>query len=215
MPWFAGQVELGRRDQRRQLLEEFLRREDDVSGAVAPAVLQAIEERFVGESGEPVGGDGRTSHGTAKALEPPSVPSRNRDVGVQAHAADARAALALQDIEVVRVDAIAEAPDTLARRVARGNAAADRGGVERGAERLLLREPVGLGVACETAALEKPRDAPRHLGGNTRNLGVLRRREDAKAQRPLGRAGVDAVEHERVEVDVQIQRVDGDGRQGR
>jgi hypothetical protein len=55
-------VETRRRDQRRELLDEFLRREDDVGRAVAPAVLQAIEERSVGESGEPLGGDGRAGH---------------------------------------------------------------------------------------------------------------------------------------------------------
>ncbi len=216
MPWYAGQVEAGRRDQRRELLEEFLRREDDVSGAVAPAVLQAVEERSVGESGEPLGGDGRAGRVAAQPLESPPIARRNGHVGVQVHAAGARAALALQDLEIVRVDAVAETPDTLARPVARGDAAADRGGVERGEERRLFREPVGLGVPCETAALEKPRDAPRHLGDNARNLGVLRRREDAKAQCPLRRAGVDAARHERVEVDVPIQRVaealhEGDG----
>jgi hypothetical protein len=100
-------VEAGRRDERCELLEELLRREDDVGRAVAPAVLEAIEERSVRESGEPLGGDRRAGHIAAQALEPLSVSGRDGHVGVQAHAADARAALALQDLEVVDVDAVA------------------------------------------------------------------------------------------------------------
>lgn len=46
------------------------------------------------------------------------VPVRDAHVDVQAHAADAREALDFQDLEVVDVDAAAEAPDALARPVA-------------------------------------------------------------------------------------------------
>lgn len=123
---------------------------------------------------------------------------------MQAHAADARAAFPLQDFEVVDVDAVAEAPDALARPLARGDAATGRGGVERGEERLLAREPVGLCAVGEAAALEQALDPTRHLGGDAGDLGVPRRREDVGAQEALQRAGVDAVEHERAEVDVQV-----------
>jgi hypothetical protein len=40
----ADEVEAGRRDQRGEPLQEFEGLEDDVGRAVAPAVLQAVEE---------------------------------------------------------------------------------------------------------------------------------------------------------------------------
>jgi len=43
-------MEAGRRNERGELLDQFLRREDDVRRAVAPAVLQAIEKTAVFES---------------------------------------------------------------------------------------------------------------------------------------------------------------------
>jgi hypothetical protein len=48
-PVVAHEVEAGRRDQRREALDELLRREDDVGRAVAPAVLQSVEQAPVRE----------------------------------------------------------------------------------------------------------------------------------------------------------------------
>lgn len=159
-------MEARRRDQRCELLDKILRREDDVGRAVAPAVLEAIEERSVRESGEALGGDRRAGHVAAQTLEPAPISGRDGHVGVQAHAANARAALALQDLDVVDVDAVAEAQHALAGAPARGDAAADRGGVERGEERLLVREPVHVRAVGQAAALEQALDTPRNLGGD-------------------------------------------------
>lgn len=43
-PVVANEVETGRRDQRRESLDELLRLEDDVGRAIAPAVLQSVEQ---------------------------------------------------------------------------------------------------------------------------------------------------------------------------
>lgn len=53
----ADEVEARRRHQRRELLDELGGLEKDVGGAVAPAMLQAIEEPAIGHPGEPLGGD--------------------------------------------------------------------------------------------------------------------------------------------------------------
>jgi hypothetical protein len=45
---------MGRRHQGRELLDEFLGFEDDVGGAVAPPVLQTVEEPTVLAPGEPL-----------------------------------------------------------------------------------------------------------------------------------------------------------------
>ena len=46
----ADEMEARRRHQGRELLDELLRREDDVRRAAAPAVLQAVEEAAVVEA---------------------------------------------------------------------------------------------------------------------------------------------------------------------
>ncbi len=104
----AGGMESRRGHQRRELLHELARLEDDVRGAVAPAVLQAVEEPPVAETRESLGGHGRARHVAREALEAPSIPRRDGDVGVQAHAVDAGAALTFERGEGLGIDAIAD-----------------------------------------------------------------------------------------------------------
>lgn len=66
------------------------------------------------------------------------------------------------------------------------------------------------------AALKKPLDPPRYLAGGAGDLGIRRRREGVEAQGALWSAGADAIEDQRVEVDVEVQRIaealhEGDG----
>jgi hypothetical protein len=93
-------------------------------------VLEPIEEAAIFEPGEPLGRDRWTRAVATQALEAESVARGHRDVGVHAHAADARAALALENQEIVGVDAVAHAEHTLGAAGTRRDAARDRGGVE-------------------------------------------------------------------------------------
>ena len=54
-PVVAHEVETGRRNQGRELLDQLLRLEDDMGCAVAPAVLQPVEESTVLEPRESLG----------------------------------------------------------------------------------------------------------------------------------------------------------------
>ena len=139
----AGRVESRRRHPGGELLYELPRLEDDVGGAVAPAVFQAVEERPVRQAREAVGRDRRPGHVT-QALEAPSIPRWDRDVGVEAHAVDAGAALAFERREGFGVDAIADAERASSGAPSRGNPSRDRGGVERGEKRLLAGQRIGI-----------------------------------------------------------------------
>ena len=89
------EMEARRRDERGEFLDEFLWREDDVRRAVAPAVLQAIEQAAIVEPGEPLGRNRRARAIATETFEAAAVVRGHRDVGVHADAADARATLAL------------------------------------------------------------------------------------------------------------------------
>jgi hypothetical protein len=138
---------------------------------------------------------------------------------MQAHAAHARAALALEHREIVHVDAVADAQHALARAGAGSDAARYRGCIEQGDQRLFVRERVGLGrigSGSQAASLEQPDDPPRYLACHAADLGVVGGRERVEPQRPARPRRVDTVEHERVEVDVQVERIaealhEGDG----
>ena len=105
----TDEMEARRRDQGSELLEKLLRLKNDVGGAVAPAMLQSVEEPAIVEPRQPLRRDRRPRHVAGQAFEPPAVTCGDRDVRVQAHATDARAALALEHREIVHVDAVADA----------------------------------------------------------------------------------------------------------
>jgi len=129
---------------------------------------------------------------------------------VQAHAAEARAALAQGRGQILGVDAVAEAQHALAGAPARGDAARDRGREELGEERLRVRQRIRLhrvDARAEAAVLEEAGEPPRHLTRDPRHLGVVGGRERVEARGAAGPGGVDAVEHEGMEVDVQVQGV--------
>ena len=129
---------------------------------------------------------------------------------MEAHAAHARATLALERRQILEVDAVAHANDALARAVARGNAAGNGGAVELGEKRLLLGQGVGfrgIRFGAETAALEEASDAPGDLAHHPLDLRILGRRKGMEAKSPARPRRVDAVGKQRVEVDVQVESV--------
>ena len=209
-PVVTHEVEARWRDQRCELLHEFLGLEDDVGGAVAPAVLEAVEEPSILEPGEPLGRDGWACHVAAEAFQAAAVARRDGDVRVQAHAARAGAARALECGEVLRIDAVADAQHAPARAAAGGDATRDGRTVELGEQRLVLGQGVRfrwIRRGAEAAPLEEARDPLCDLAHHPRDLCVVRGRERVEAQGPALLRCVDAVEQQRVEVDVQHQSV--------
>jgi hypothetical protein len=115
-------------DQGDQALQQFERLEDDVGGAVAPTVLEPVEQAAVTQAREPLAGQRRTRDVAAQPLESPAVAGGHAHVGVQAQARDLGAARAADALDVVGVDAVAQTHDALARARSRGNAVVHRGG---------------------------------------------------------------------------------------
>jgi hypothetical protein len=126
----AHEVKAGRRYQGRELLDQFLGLEDDVRRAIAPAMLEAVQEPPVLEPREPLGCDRRTGHVAAQALQTLAIARRDGDVRVQAHAARTGAAFAFEGAEELGVDAVAHTQHALAGTPACGDATGDRGPVQ-------------------------------------------------------------------------------------
>ncbi len=167
----ADEVEAGRRDQGGEPLQELEGLEDDVGRSVAPAVLEAVEEAPVLHAREPLGRDGRPCHVAAQPLQPEAVTRGDGDVRVKAHASHGRAALPLDEGEIVGIDAIAEPQDALPGARSHRDATGERGG-ERCEQRLLVVERIslrGIDVGSEPPALEKPGEASCHAAGDVRD----------------------------------------------
>jgi hypothetical protein len=102
---------------------------------------------------------------------------------VQAHASDARAALPLDEGEIVGADAVAEPQDALPGAPSHRSAPDQRGRVQRSEQRLLVAEGISLrwiGVGPEPPALEEPGETSCHTAGDAFDLVVVRRRERPK-----------------------------------
>lgn len=110
----AHEVEAGRRNARGEAFQRICRLEQDVGGAVSPAVLEAIAEPSIALLREPLGGERRTSPVAGEALEAPSIPGGNGDVGMEAEPGRARAARRRPVVgpgEPFGLDLIPEAPE--------------------------------------------------------------------------------------------------------
>jgi hypothetical protein len=133
------------RHERCQSGHEIDRIEDDVSGAVAPAVSEAIEDPAVGELGEALAGDRRPRPVAGESLEAPAVARGDADVRVEAKSLDARAARARNGLHVFDVGAVAEPQQALAGVRAGGDAALDRRRVELGEQGLVCFQGIRVG----------------------------------------------------------------------
>ena len=95
---------------------------------------------------------------------------------MQAHAARAGAALALECRELLRVDAVAYADHSLACTTACGNTTGDRGPVQIRQQGLLVGQRVGFAgirLGAQTSELEETRDSSGDLADDTRDLLVV------------------------------------------
>jgi hypothetical protein len=102
----------------------------------------------------------------------------------------------------VRLDAVALAPPASARAGAHGDARTQRRCRQGGEQRLVTGEGivVALGSRCDES-----RDAARRPGQHAPHLVRARRGEGKETRRVVLVAGIDAIEREGVEVEVQVQ----------
>jgi hypothetical protein len=101
-----------RRDEGGQPFQKIDGVEDYVGGAVPPAVLESVAESSVLQLAEPIGGDRRTPAVASEALQAFSVPSRDRNVCVQAEARRIRTTRwwrGFQIIEIFGINTISQA----------------------------------------------------------------------------------------------------------
>jgi hypothetical protein len=130
------------RDQGGELAEEVERFEEQRLGAVAPGMRQAVEQASVGELGEAVGGERGAQDVAEETLEAAPVMCVDGDVGVEVEATGGGAARACAPLDVVGVDAIAEALEALAGARNERDATLDGGAVEGGERGVSLGERI-------------------------------------------------------------------------
>jgi hypothetical protein len=175
----------------------------DVRGSIAPARLQPKSEASVGPLFEAIDPERRPRHVVAQPLEPAPIAGGHGDLGVEAHAVLRGSAARSVGIvvAVLRLDAIAQAPPTLAGVATGRDAGEQRCAGKRREQGLVAGERVGVALGARREQSRDPRRARQHPG----DLVMARRWQGKEVRRPLPGPGVDAVESERVEVEVEVQ----------
>jgi len=190
----ADLVGAGGRDQGGELAEEVEGLEEQRLGAVAPGMLQAVEQASVGELGEALGGESGARDVAEETLEAAPVLCVDGDVGVEVEATGGGAARACAPLDVVGVDAIAEALEALAGARTERDATLDGGAVEGGQRGVGLGERIVLEmlfVVCEERAMEQEGlESAGDVLGDVRDLGVVGRRERMEAGRGVRGGGI-------------------------
>ena len=125
---------------------------------------------------------------------------------MQAHSAFAYAARRrnLSSVLVGWLDPVAEPPPALACLGPRGDARLDRGRHQRRKQRVVFCCVIGAGKL--PTALDEPHQASRSTDHHARHVFRLRRRQRQERPRGVSRARVDSVEHQAVEVRVEVER---------
>ncbi len=202
----ADLVGAGGRDEGDQAAQKLVRLEHELCRAVAPAMAQVVKQPAIGQTFQAIGRHGRSRDIAAEAFEAAAIAGGDGDIGVQGEAHGGGAAGCSGCRHILGVDAVA-APGGAS---AAGGQSADRVGSETCELGLCGGERVGVGgvgFAAEAAALQKTRDPAGDALDDAPHLVILRRRQSPEAHARPAVAFVDAVEHERVEVHVEVQRV--------
>jgi hypothetical protein len=206
----ANQIDAGRRNQGDEFLHEFRRREYHVRRPVPPAVLQAIQQSPVGQLLETFGRDWGPGDVTAQSLQPAAIIRWRAHVGVKVHTGAADASRPLRDPHFFSIDPISPSCDSLACAGTRGHALSDGGAVQRREQRLFPTKRVnlaGLVTLSEATALEKIGQTPGDAGADGGNLVVVGRGQRSETHSFRVVSDVDAVQHQCVEMQIEIQRV--------
>jgi hypothetical protein len=200
------------RHQHGQPAQELHRVEHDVGRPIGPRLPPRDAHLTVGRHGEPLGRDGRPEHVAADPLEPIALPRRDDEPRMQVHPVPPRMARAQWAID--RRTRVPETTD------ARPGVTPERDEPlhRRGRQARERRRPVCprihpaiLGVAPtitlrELSAIEQPPD-PRFHG--RQDLRHVQRRQTPRRMEPDRTGGIlreHAVEHQGVDVDIEIER---------
>src|SRR5438552_4156447 len=201
------QIDPGARRPSRQLFQPVETLEEQMARAVCPGRLEREQNAAVTQEPEPVLTDGRAQKVAAELLEPRAVPAWHCDIGMEVEAIEMRVPRgAGEDPRGVRL--LAHAPHAGARAAPQSDAPLDRGAADAGQGRRFFREDIRrrhVGLDIEAPA---PKEAP-HSRADRReydaNLFVRGGWCRLEAQPLLRALGEDAVEDQRVEVDIEVQ----------
>jgi len=195
------------RNQGYEPLDELAALHQDVAGAVAPGGLQAHGEPSVGKLLEAIVRERRPRDVATEPLQTAAVASRYGHRGVETHAAVLwYPGRRLRFGVVVRgLDAVAQSPPALACVGSAGAAPPQRSRREHGEQWLIAREGV---FVCARAFGHQPLEAASRAGEHPRQIVVTEGRQGQEAGRRSGvpGVGVDAVESERMEMEIEIHR---------
>jgi len=173
-------------------------------------MLQAVLQSPVGQLLQTLGRDRRTRDVAAQPLQAAAVIRRDTHVGVQVHVGNTGASRRPRNCYVLRIDPVSQTYDPLARPGTRGDALAHRGAVQRREQGLVLTERIdlaGMISVSEATALEQPGQTTGDTGGDTGHLVIVGRWERMEADPLRFIPDVDAVQHQSMKVDIEIERV--------
>jgi hypothetical protein len=198
-------VRAWRRDQGHELLQQFLGLEDHVRRAVAPAALQAIEETCVGQPGQAFCSNRGPGYVAGEPFQTLAIPGRDGDACMQTEPTSSHTVRPGGLLpHLVRVDAIAATEHLLAGAVAGGDTTADRRSSQPRKEGLVPGEKFD--GRLHGPALHEPFHLPRDTSQDPVELVAPRWRQGKEAHASVP-CLVDAIQEQRMEVNVQVQSI--------
>jgi hypothetical protein len=194
-------------DEGHQAFEELASLHQDVGGSVTPAGLEAQGERSTRAGLEPLAGEWRSGDIAAEPLEAATISGRDGHFSVQAHAPVLRNTpgclrVRIGDLGLRGLDTISEPTPTLPLMRSRGAAALQGGRGEQREQGLVASERV---FVILDPGFDHALDTPCSSGEHARHLVCVGWRERQEAKAPPLSPHVDAVQRERVKVEVQVQ----------
>jgi hypothetical protein len=193
------------RRERRKLLEQRERLEDQVARAVCPGVLEREHDATVAQQPESILSHRRTEQIAAELFQPRAIRCRHRAVGVKIETRQMRVPRRRRE-HPRRVGIVPDVPYARPRERTECGSPLNRCAADAGERGRFFDNGIGLEylrfAGIEAAALEQPLHAREHEA----HLVIGRRGQRPEGERPLTRLAVeeDAVEEQSVEV-VQIQ----------
>ena len=190
-----------------ELLQQLDRLEEEMGGAIAPHCLELDEDAAVGAELDAVLGERGAEEVAAEPFEAGAVVGGDPDIGVEIEAIELGLAGAAGG-GVTGVRLVAEAADAGAGPWAQRDAALDGGADEASQDRRSLRERVGrhrVVFRLEPVAGEQLSDTGADGGEDLRHVLIARWGRGVKGEVSWPSFVEDAVQHERMEVDVQLE----------
>jgi hypothetical protein len=196
------------RGERGEVLEQHERLEHEMARAVRPCRLEREHDAAIGQQPESIPSDRGAEQITAELLQARAIRRRLRDVGVEIEAREMRVPGNGRE-PPRRVGIIPQAPHPAARARSERESPLDRGAADAGQSGGFFDHRVRRGqiaiAGIEAAALEQ---TPHPLGDpreHDADLVVGRRGQRTEIECPLLAFEEDAIEEQRVEMQVQIQ----------